>query len=84
MPINVFSELKKYEDISYADPSGRKVGGGTRPPRPTLIDAMLCLCRTYQSNILAKKFVITQMGMLHKVQESAASTLGDQHQAGEG
>ena len=57
---------------------------GTRPPRPPLIDAMLCLCRISQSNILAKKFVITQMGMLHKVQKSAASVVGDQYQAGDG
>ena len=38
------------------------------------------LCRTYQSNILAKKFWIK----LHKLQESAASAVGDKHQAGEG
>ena len=37
MPINLFYELKKYEDTSYADPL--KPWGGQRPPRPPLIDA---------------------------------------------
>ena len=37
MPINLFHELKKYEDISYADPF--RPWGGQRPPRPPLIDA---------------------------------------------
>ena len=49
MPMNLFYELKKYEDISYADPFKST--------------PMLCLCRTSQSNILAKKCVITQMGI---------------------
>ena len=48
-------------------------------PRPPLIDAKLS-----QSNILAKKFVITQMGISYTVQESAASVVGDNHQALEG
>ena len=55
------------------------------PLVPHCSTPMLCLCRTSQSNILAKKFVITQMGiMLHKVQDFAASAVGDKHQAGEG
>ena len=37
MPINLFYELNKYEDIFYADPL--KPWGGQRPPRPPLIDA---------------------------------------------
>ena len=37
MPINLFYELKKYEDIFYADPL--KPWGGQRPPRPPLMDA---------------------------------------------
>ena len=37
IPINLFYEQKKYEDISYADPLRPKTGG-TRPPRPPLID----------------------------------------------
>ena len=37
MPINLFYELKKYEDISYADPL--RPWGGQRPPLPLLIDA---------------------------------------------
>ena len=37
MPINLFYELKKYEDIFYADPL--RPWGGQRPPRPPLIDA---------------------------------------------
>ena len=37
MPINLFYELKKYEDISYADPLRPR--GGQRPPCPPLIDA---------------------------------------------
>ena len=59
--------------------SGGKVGGRIPlvPHRSTPM-----LCRTSQSNMLAKKFVITQMGnKLHKVQESAASAVGDKHQA---
>ena len=37
LAINSFYELKKYEDISYADPLRPR--GGQRPPRPPLIDA---------------------------------------------
>ena len=37
MPINLFYELKKYKDISYADPL--RPLDGQRPPRPPLIDA---------------------------------------------
>ena len=37
MVINLFYELKKYEDISYANPL--RPSGGQRPPRPPLIDA---------------------------------------------
>ena len=37
MPINLFYELKKYEDISYAGPL--RPSGGQHPPRPPLIDA---------------------------------------------
>ena len=36
MPINLFYELNKYEDISYADPL--RPWGCQRPPRPSLID----------------------------------------------
>ena len=38
MPINLFYELKMYEDISYADPL-RPKSGGMRPPHPAMIDA---------------------------------------------
>ena len=62
MSINLFYEVKKCENISYADPSGRKVGGRI-PLVPHRSTPMLCLCRISQSNILAKKFVITQMGI---------------------
>ena len=43
-----------------------------------------CLCRTSQSYLLAKKFVITQRGSIytHKVQEFAGSPEGDKHLAG--
>ena len=54
MPINLFYELKKYEDISYADPLRPKSGGSRLP----LIDA-----HAVPVHILAKKFVITQMGI---------------------
>jgi len=37
MPINLFYELKKYEDTSSADLL--RPWGGQRPPRPPLIDA---------------------------------------------
>ena len=37
MPIDLFFELKKYEDMSYADPL--MPWGGQRPHRPPLIDA---------------------------------------------
>ena len=37
MPMNLFYELKKYEDISYADPF--RPWGGQPPPLPPLIDA---------------------------------------------
>ena len=37
MPIHLLYELKKYEDISYADP--RRPRGAQRPPRPPMIDA---------------------------------------------
>ena len=37
MTINLFYELKKYEDISYADTLRPR--GGQRRPRPPLIDA---------------------------------------------
>ena len=37
MPINLFYELNKYEDISYADLL--MPWGGQRPPRTPLIDA---------------------------------------------
>ena len=60
MPINLFYELKKCEDISYADPL-RPKSGGTRPLVPHWSTPMVCLCRTSQSNILAKKCVITKV-----------------------
>ena len=60
VPINLVYELKKCEDISDAVPlrlkSGRRVP--LFPHRPTPM-----LCRTSQSNILAKTFVVTQMGI---------------------
>ena len=37
MPVHLFYELKKYEDISYAGPL--RPSGGQHPPRPPLIDA---------------------------------------------
>ena len=37
MPINLFYEVKKYEDISYAYPL--RLRGGQYPPRPPLINA---------------------------------------------
>ena len=66
MPINLFYELNKYEDISYADPSGRKMGGRV----PQHVGKEIC----HHSN----------GNKLHKMQESAASAVGDKHQAGVG
>ena len=83
MPIHLFYELKNCEDISYAVPLRLK-SGGRAPSSPHR--SMPMLCRTSQSNILAKKSVTTHSNgnKLQKVQESATSAVGDKHQAGEG
>ena len=62
MPINLFDELKQCEDISYADPL-RPKSGGRVPLVPHRSTPMLCLYRTSKSSMLAKKFVIIQMGI---------------------
>ena len=80
MPIHLFYELNKCDDISYDVPLRLKCGGRIPlvPHRSTPM-----LCRTSQSNILAKKSVIPQVGIsftkLH-----AASAIGEKRQAGEG
>ena len=78
MPVNLF-ELKKWGDISYAVPLRLK-SGETRPPRPHRSKPMLC--RTSQSYILEKKCHHSNGKKLHKMQESAASVIGDKHHAG--
>ena len=85
MPINLFYELKKYEDTSSADPLRPR--GGQRPPRPPLIDAHVQPVQNFPIQHLGKEMFHHSYGnKLHKVQESAASIVGDidKHQAGEG
>ena len=83
MPINLFYELKKYEDIFYADPL--KPWGGQRSPRPQLIDAQAVPVLNFPIQQFGKEICRHSNGnKLHKVQESAASAVGDKHQAGEG
>ena len=83
MPINLFYELKKYEDIFYVDPL--KPWGGQRPPRPPLIDAHAVPVLNFPIQHFGKEICRHSNGnKLHKVQESAASAVGDKHQAGEG
>ena len=62
MPIHLFYELNKYEDISYADPL--RPWGGQRPPRPPL-DAHAVPVQNFQIQRFGKIFVITQMGIGH-------------------
>ena len=81
MLINLFYELKKYEDISYADPSPRS-RGGQRPPRPPLIDAHAVPVVNFPIQHFGKEIFHHLYGnKLHKVQESAASAVGDKLQA---
>ena len=75
MPLNLLYELKKCEDISYADPLRLK-SGGTRPPRPPPIGKEIYLGKEICHHLNGNK--------LHKVQESAVSAVGHKHQAGEG
>ena len=82
-PINLFHELKNYQDISDADPIGPL--GGQRPPRPPLIDAHSAPVVNYPIQQFGKEIFDHSYGKkLHKVQESAVSAVGDKHQAGEG
>ena len=83
MPINLFYELKKYEDIFYAD--SLKPWGGQRPPRPPLIDAHAVPVLNFPIQHFGKEICChSNWNKLHKVQESAASAVGDKHQASEG
>ena len=83
MPINLFYELKKYEDTSSADLL--RPWGGQRPPRPPLIDAHAVPVQNFPIQHFGKEiFHLSYGNKLHKVQESAASMVGDKHQAGEG
>ena len=83
MPINLFYELKKYEDISYADPL--RPWSGQRRPHPLLIDAHAVPVYNFPIQHFGKEICHHSNGnMFHKLQESAASTVGDKHQAGEG
>ena len=82
MLINLFYELKQYEDISYADPL--RPWGGQRPPRPPLIDAYAAPVMNVPIQHFGKEIFNHSYGnKLHKVQ-SAASAVGNKHQAGEG
>ena len=82
MPINLFYELKKYEDIFYADPL--KPWVCQRPPRPPLIDAHAVPVLNFQIQHFGKEICRHSNGnKLHQVQESAASVVCDKHQAGE-
>ena len=87
MPIKLFYELKKYEDTSSADPL--RPWGGQRPPRPPLIGAHGVPVYNFPiqhfATIFGKEMFHHSYGnKLHKVQESAASIVGDKHQPGEG
>ena len=79
MPLNVLYELKKCEDISYADPLKLK----TRPPRPPPTHALAV--QNFAIQYFVKEMCHHSNGnKLHKVQESAASAVGDKHQVAEG
>ena len=81
MLINLFYELKKYEDISYADPPPPpRSRDGERPPRPPLIDAHAVPVVNFPIQHFGKE--IFHHSYMNK--ESAASVVGDKHQAGEG
>ena len=83
MPINLLYELKKYQDISYADPL--RPWGGQRPPRPPLIDVHAVPVYNFTIQHFGKEMFHHSNGnKLHKVQESAASVVGGKHEAGEG
>ena len=58
LAINLFYELKKYEDISYADPL--KPWGGQRSPRPSLIDAHAVPELNFPIQHFGKKCFVTQ------------------------
>ena len=80
MLINLFYELKKYEGISYADPPGR--GVVSVPPRPPLIDGHAVPVVNFPIQHFGKEIFHHSYGnKLHKVQESAASAVGDKLQA---
>ena len=80
MLINLFYELKKYEDISYANPL--RPWGGQRPPRPPLINAHAVPAVNFPIQHFGKEIFHHSYGnKLHKVQESAASAVGDKLQA---
>ena len=69
---------EKYEDISYADPL--RPWGGQRPPRPPLIDAHAVPVLNFSIQHFGKENCHHSNGnILHKVQESAASAVGDKH-----
>ena len=82
MPINLFYELKKYEDIFYADPH-QAVGWSASPSSPTdRKNAVPVL--NFQIQHFGKEICHHSNGnKLHKVQESAVSVVGDKHQEGE-
>ena len=66
----------------YADPL--KPWGCQLPPRPPLTDAHAVPVLNFQIQHFGKEICRHSNGnKLHKVQESAASVVGDKHQAGE-
>ena len=77
MPIKLFYEFKKCEDISYADPF-RPKSGGTRPPRALPIDAHAVPVKNLTIQHFGKRICHHSNGnKLHKMHKSAASVIGD-------
>ena len=82
MPLNLLYELKKCEVISYAELLRLK-NGGCIPLVPHRSTPMMC--KNFPIQHFGKEICHHSNGNnLHKVQESAASAVGDKHQAGEG
>ena len=69
---------------TFPDPPPRS-RDDERPPRPPLIDAHAVPVVNFPIQHFGKEiFHHSYVNKLHKVQESAASVVGDKHQAGEG
>ena len=82
--MHLFYELNKCEDISYADLL-RPKSGGARPPCPPPIDAHAVPVQNFPIQHFGQEICNhSNEKKLHKVHESAASAVGDKHQAGEG